>query len=304
MRWLCLLLLLAAPVGAQVPGPGVAVMVHHPYPDDADPFGFDFAAGRDAFVSRFRHLDENGDGFDFPSVVFDGVDLVESIPDGDPQAATTAAYDAAVRARQGEAGITLTVFALAGETLDIMIQAQPVVPLEDRLRLWVALVEDGIHFAPPPALSNGITEHPFTVRAIVDLGQQNLSAEVRHREPFAIAQEWDLERMYAVVWFEQDAGHGLRFAAHEVAQATMHPVLSEAPTQQVRKGVLVEAYSATWCKPCLFGDRAIEEIAETHGIVFDREARAGWTYLSMPSPVLLAAAVLAALAGAFFGGRR
>lgn len=309
-----LILLLVVPTAPSQPadlevrsGPGVALVVHHPYPDDADPLGFPLD-GVGTFQARHRHHDPDGDGFDFPTLVADGVVLIEGLPQGDdPEAATRAAYEAAIERRGAvEAAVVLDVFTDEfGEGRQAMVQATPRAALDADLSLWVALVEQPVHFEPPPALSNGIVDHPYTLRALADKGRLDLSegapAGASHR--FAIEDDWREDRLFVAVWVQQGAGAGSRFAAHEVVQATMHPWAADHVTRQEQKGVLLEGYSATWCAPCLFGDRAFEAVAEAHGLpsAVDHGPRT-LRYLDVPGhwPVL----ALAALAAAWAAGRR
>jgi len=326
MRPAVLLLLALAPLAVPAglgqdaslpvqPGPGLAVLVHHPYPDEADPLGFPWPEGSPvgAFVTRHAWLDAAGDGFDFPSFVADGRILVEGVPEGpDPVAATRAAYEGTIagRARE-EAPVALRVYAPAADGVRrVMVQAEPVAPLPgEDLRLWMALVEEPVHFEPPPALSNGVSDHPFTVRAVAEPRRMDLSSgePAGASHAFTLAPGWNATRLHVAVWLEQEAGPGLRFAPHEVVQATMHPLAWDGVSLQQEKGVLVEAYSATWCDPCLYGDRAIEELAAAYGLGAPREpASAPTRYFQAPgSPLLVAAAAAAAgLAGALVGGRR
>jgi hypothetical protein len=105
-------------------------------------------------------------------------------------------------------------------------------------------------------------------------------------------------------WLQQDAPSP-RFDAREVVQAT-HVALG-ASVEQDAKGVLLEMLSATWCKPCLYGDLAIEAVAVAHGAAEPLEpATQGPRYFQAPpSPALaLVAAALAGAGLAWWGGRK
>lgn len=310
----------AAAVGAtaqpslpEAPGPGLAVVVHHPFPDAADPLGFPWPdeGGSGAWTTRMRHLDAAGDGFDYPTLVVDGTLLLEGPPppegEEDLQAAADRAYADAVRRHAAtEPPLTLKVYTQREEgRLIVMAQAEPRAPLQgEALRLWAALVEDPVHFEPPPALSNGVADHPFTLRALADVGALDLSGggSDGSRFEFALDPAWRTDHLWVSVWVQQGGGPGLRFGPHEVVQATMHRADAGHVTVQQGRGVLVEALSATWCDPCLFGDRAVQTLARTHGVVTEEDGTQ-WRYLRRPAAPLLVAA--AAVGGAWLlAGRR
>ncbi|MGB0653475.1 MAG: hypothetical protein ACPGQL_09775, partial [Thermoplasmatota archaeon] len=310
-----LALLVAVPAAVAAPGPALSVLVHHPFPDPADPLGAPFPlaagdAGFDAFVTRYAAYDVDGDGFAYPSVVVDGVVPIEGLPDGDrPFASTQAAYTAAVdQQEEVEAAVTLAVATEpVGDQLGVEIRVAPLAALPDeRLRLWVALAEDHVHYEPPPALSNGVTDHRFTVRAVIDLGRLDLAAggAVERNTTFAMDEAWDRDQLFVTAWVQQEPSHGLRFQAREVVQATTHPALQVEPTVQETKGVLLELLSAAWCDPCLFGDRVVDELAEERGHAAFEPTAAGpaTTYWRAPEQPLVV--VGAGLVGAFLLGRR
>ncbi len=65
------------------PTAALVVLAYHPYPDDADPLGVPYVTQGDRSWDYFRvtyaHLDQEQDGFDFPSLVVDGTELVEGV---------------------------------------------------------------------------------------------------------------------------------------------------------------------------------------------------------------------------------
>lgn len=256
MRWL-ILFLLAAPLAAA--GPGLTLLVHHPYPDESDPFGFPWQQGVGYYRWQYGHLDVENDGFDFPHMVMDGVVPVEGLPEGAPYVATKAAYEQAFDERQLEPSVTLTV------QVDEAVEAtlSPSVPLDgESIRVWFALVEDNV-FYDAGRLGNGVTNHRMTVRDMVDGGLVDLTSEVTVSHTFSLPE--DKEQFYVAVWLQQDPVDGLRFDAHEVIQATTHPLRQAEPTIQDTKGVLMQLYSATWCDTCLFGDLVAEEMLQAYG---------------------------------------
>ncbi len=318
-----------APAAAQMeprPGPALTVLVHHPFPDPADPLGAPLSAGgangtTDAFVARYQRYDTGRDGFGYPSMVVDGVVPIEGLPDGDaPYLATRTAYTAALEQRTAEASPAAleVVSRFDGDRLLAQVTVVPAVDLAgEDLRLWVAVAEDHVFYEPPAALSNGVTDHRFTVRTVRDLGPlASLGAAgegaLAPREAgvvFQVASGWQRPELYVTAWLQQGPGHGLRFDPLEVVQATTHRAADDGVTRQDSKGVLLELYSATWCAPCLYGDTVVEELAEERGHPAYIEASRGGTtrYWQAPGSILLA--VAAALVGAAatalprFGGR-
>lgn len=266
-------------------GPGIAVLVHHPYPDASDPFGFQYLqTGTDAYWHRYQHLDtDEVPGFDFPHTVFDGIVPIEGIPEGDgPFVATEQAYASAFNQRaQVESPLTLKLITIqpADDRIQVSLRLDRHSEFDvESLRVWFALVEDPIHYEPPPALSNGVFVHPFVVRAIADGGPLSALQMLETDHTFTVPSgngpsAWDLDRVRAVAWVQQGAADGVRFDAHEVVQAVMQDT-SEGVGETVasQKVVLMEMYSATWCDTCLFGDRVAEELAVEHGVQRDLEA--------------------------------
>lgn len=314
-----------------VPGPGLTVLLWHPCPDDADKLGFPFQDGRDGYWARYQHLDTDRDGFDFPHMVTDGIVASEGLPDpGAPYASTRAAYEDAVAARSAQdPPVALELSAAPAEAargfggggdcrgqedgdgaadetaaaspvrIDATVAVLPRGTLDgESLHLWVALVEDHVHYAPPPRVSNGVTDHRFTVRAAQDLGVLDLSRGVPaiHNASLAAPEDAPLDQLYVAAWLQQGGSHGLRFDPHEVVQATIHRVQEPGVTRQADKGVLMEVYSATWCDPCLFGDQVAEELAAEYGLQTVDPERVRTSYLRAPPSWTVFA--LAAVAGA------
>ncbi len=307
-----LLATLLAASGTAQAGPQVTILLHHPN-DGVDPFGFDYALGSDYFATRYGPLVADKGRFDFPYFVADGVLPIERLPDPDaPYAATVTAYDAAVAQRANEASpVTLhlasTLTPATPGSPGIVLATAGIVPTEamdgEDLHLFFAITEDPVHFQPPPGLTNGVTEHRFTVRAVADAGRVGLRAASDLTRTFALDDEWDAGHLHVAAWLQQGAGSP-RFDAREVVQATT-ATLGESVTQDT-KGVLVEMLSATWCEPCLYGDLAVEAIAIARGAATPLSLDGGPRYFQAPSlPWLaVAAAALAAVGTAWWGGGR
>lgn len=287
------LLLPAATAQEAQPGPGVVLLVHHP-DDGVDPLGFPFGGAQDAFLARHGHFEVFSDTIAYPGFVADGRVPYEGLPatEGDALDETFALYDAVVTMRHGqEPAATLTVNAArAGDAWNVTVTIETSTDLGDGVRLWTALVEDPVHYRPPTGLTNGVFDHPFTVRAVVEHG---LAEPGTRNLTLTPDPAWSEPNLRLAVWVQQTAQDG-RFDAREVVQATMHDLTSDTPTRQESRGVLIEGYSATWCEPCLVGDLALEHLAEKHGLSPARAEDEGPTYFHAP-PVW----VLLLAAGAF-----
>ncbi len=317
-RWAALVLLLVAGnVAAQTqPGPDVVMLVHHPFPDDADilgvPFGEDCSRACDAFAIRHGGNPTFRDGIDFPGFIADGQIAAEALPPGG-FAGTFELYDDAVRQRLAlETPVTITVGANAVEdAIRVSAWFGTEQDLGDGLVAWAAIVEDPVHYAPPPGLSNGVTEHPFTVRLVERLGPMDIPAGTEQRIDTSLPRdaEWDLQRTRLAIWLEQDRGALGTFEPGEVVQAASHPILSSTLTRQTERAVLIEAYSASWCDPCLIGDAALEALAEAHGLPTGRALGDERSYLQ-PTPIawpivgILAVAIGVVVAGGRLGGEQ
>jgi hypothetical protein len=303
LAWAALLVasvaLLPSAVADEPEGVGLTVLLFHP-DDGVDPLGIAYQ-GSDPFAVRYSPLVAEKGRFDFPFFVADGVLPIESIPDpAQPYASARSAYDQAIAARMPEeAPVALTLRSLvAGRQVVASVSIQPQAQLAgEDLHLWLAVAEDHVEYQPPPGLTNGVTDHRFTVRAVRDLGTVDLSGPLNLTATFALDDAWQRSELSIAAWLQQDAPSP-RFDAREVVQAT-HAPLGATQVQTV-KGVLAEMLSATWCDPCLYGDKAIEDIAVVRGIAEPGEPEPTSRYLEWATrdglPVGLAAAAGLALA--------
>jgi thiol-disulfide isomerase/thioredoxin len=276
-------------------GTPLTVLLFHP-DDGVDPLGFD-AGGADPFALRYAPLVADKGRFDFPFFVADGVLPIEAIPDpARPYASALDAYSQAVDARAAEepAAVLLLASLVAGGQATVQVAVEPRADLAaEDLRLRVALVEDHVEYQPPPGLTNGVTDHRFTVRAYADLGRMAETGNASRT--FLLGEEWARERLSVAAWLQQGAPSP-RFDAREVVQATSAP-LGDAVVQS-GKGVLVEMLSATWCDPCLYGDEAVEALAVEAGVAEPGGAPPEWRYLEPTGRTALALAGAAALGAA------
>lgn len=273
------------PVSAQpsptdsLSGVGLTVLLFHP-DDGVDPLGVPYQ-GSDPFAVRYGPLVANKGRFDFPFFIADGVLPIEGIPDpSQPYQSVRTAYDQAIRQRmQAETPVTMILDSIvAGRQAVVSVALEPRSPLTgEDLHLWVAVVEDHVHYQPPPGLTNGVTDHRFTVRDVRDLGAADLTGPSNVTSTFFLEDGWQRGELSIAAWLQQGAPSP-RFDAREVAQAT-HAPLGGRQVQET-KGVLAEMLSATWCDPCLFGDKAMEDLAVEHGVAEPGIARSASRYLA------------------------
>lgn len=284
--FLALVVLAAAAAGQNDPevrdGSTLVVLMYHPYPDTADPLGFPYQGaglnGTGYFQQKYAALDTDSNGFSYPMTVVDGILPIEGLPDpARPYQGTYEVYQAALTRRLGEeAPAALEVRTqLVGDRVLVAAQVEPAGPMPgESLVAWMALVEDNVDYAPPPAVSNGVTNHRFTVRSIADLGVLDLAegAPVQLTAAFPLQAGWQRDQLHVALWLQQGASYGSRFDANEVAQATLHPINGDVVTRQTAKAVLIETLTATWCQTCLYGDKVLEDLAKEHGYAAAVEA--------------------------------
>jgi len=312
-----ILLAAAAPPAAhaQEPprdGPALTLLIFHPYPDSADPLGFPSESGRDYFSTKYSFLLGGNASFAFPYMVVDGLAPVAGLPDPTmPYMATKTAYEAAYASRTSiEAPATLRLStSIADGQVSAYGSVEPVASLTgSSLHAWMALVQDHVWYQPPSGLTNGVFDHRFTVRDVVDLGPLNAAegsaSSVTHT--FRAKPEWPQNQIYVAFWIQQD-GHTARFKPYEVAQSTFHRAIDTNTTVQKSKGVLMEMLSATWCATCLYGDKVAEEMVQSYGLPelhAQPEAKAKYLIMPTDAPILVAVGLGAGSLVALMGRRK
>ncbi|MEK6985946.1 MAG: hypothetical protein AABX89_06160 [Candidatus Thermoplasmatota archaeon] len=308
MRSLALVLValaFAAAPATALPAASVVPLIHHPL-DQVDPFGVSFG-GADSFSARYRAVAAQTGRFDFPLFLADGRDPVQQLPDpARPYEGTLEAYQVALQARSGSmAPVSLAITATAnGGNADVELKITPRGSVElqgSSLRLFVAITEDALHFQPPPEISNGLTDHRFVVRRLLDAGPVNLTATTRTLT-LPLESSWQQDRVAVAAWLQAGPTEG-RFKPSEVLQAISAPLDGVERVQEGR-GVLLELYSATWCDPCLYGDLALEAIVVQAGAAEPLVPVRTSYWLAPDQPTLVLAASLAAGATAFALARR
>lgn len=283
---------LATPFASAGASVDLVPLAYHPYPDAADPLGLPSVnvggTTLGYFETHYAFYDAEHDGFDFPSVVVDGVDFLGGAPGG-AYDATLASYRNAFDARHVlESPFTLTVRSKLGPaSVDLDVEVRSAAPMDEKgLVLKWALAEDDVAFRPPPALSNGVFVHRFTARSLqgVTPGPLDLSTstEARYHDEVDLDASWDRDKLYFVVWVQNEDDTSRRFAFQEVPQATMHFVRDVDATTQDHKAVLMEMFTATWCAACLFGDSALHTLATEQGFRSTAYVTSSWTYVREP----------------------
>lgn len=284
--------------------PALVPLSYHPYPDDADPLGVPYwRVGENAwgyFESYYSIYDEDKNGFDFPSVVLDGVDLIEGAPGGDYEPTLDAYRKGFAERALEESPFTLTVSTVKDAAeLRFSIDVAAAEPMDEGgLLLKWALAEDDVYYRPPPALSNGVFVHRFTVRALTPYDEPVLvdlrDGAFAHEGIVALDPAWDVDKLYLAVWVQNEDETSRRFAFAQAPQATMHALDHDHPTVQARHAVLFEMFTATWCAACLFGDSALHTLATEEGFASEAYVESPWVYLREPE---IARAVLGAALG-------
>jgi thiol-disulfide isomerase/thioredoxin len=282
--------------------PATIFLIHHPGADPTDPFGYE----PDAFATRYEGIAATGGVFDYPSFVADGVIAVRAIPNqADAYASTRAAYLGALQQRSlVDAPVRLHLESTSDAgSIQVHLQITPRGDLQaspgQTLQAWIAIAEDNIHYQPPSPVSNGVTNHRFTVRAHRLVGSLDAAGQGDFNASFPVDAAWNPDRLTVAAWIQADAGAG-RFQPNEVVQAVSAKAGATATADT--KVVLAQLYSATWCPPCLYGDLAMEDLAIQSGAA----AKAPGThdgYVTTVSPLLVIGA-LGGAALAFIGTRR
>ena len=267
------------------------VLVYHPTPDSqGDTWGVAWGTGaqegRDYMAAHY------GASL-FPTTVVDGVIFSEGATSFLP---TYNAYEAFVRDRFDEdTPLTLRVTgALAGPMalVDVNVTARAAVESTD-LRLRIALFEDDVGFDG----GNGVGNHRFVVRDILNetpVAWHVPSGTFEHTAGVPVNESWSLARVGFVVWITNADASSRTFEQDEVVQSATYQFSQVGPTVQTTRGVLLETYSATWCPTCVYGDAAVDELANQYGVASTRLLDRAYEYWR---PFDAAALVAAGVAG-------
>lgn len=250
------------------------ILEYHPYPDaKGDPFGFPYSERNG---TRVGYMEATYNAFWFPTVVVDGVHTAEGATQFLDAYNT---YETYYKDRaQDDAPFRLSLGGiLIGRDghLEVDVLAKPgVTPPNATLR--VTLYEDEVPFDG----GNGVKVHRFTARAILHdaplrfapNGTANATAS------FAAPEAWNLERLGVVAAIVTGDASNPDHEAGQVVQAATYRFGQSGPTMQYTKGVLMEAWTAAWCAACVFGDGAVNELADAYGLPSSKVLNQQWAY--------------------------
>jgi hypothetical protein len=306
---LLLILILLAPVGCAQGGSEAAldvnarrlsVVAFHPVPDpQGDPWGLPYAARNNTTYDYVRYT--YGATL-YPTAVFDGLHVLEGATSFTP---TINAYEETYKDRsRHDAPLRLSMMAAAPtDVLNITINVRAKTTLESsRLVLHAVLIEDDVAFKG----GNGVDNHRFVAR--VHATPMTLALDAQGNQTtlvtFPLQPAWGTDRLGVVAWVVNDDAGSRAFKEREVLQAATYLVRQQGPTIQASKGVLIQFYTATWCPTCVYGDAAIDELANFYGVTSLRiEARA-FEYLRPIGPAVWFAALMVGILAALLVGMR
>lgn len=269
------------------------ILAYHPYPDvQGDPFGVPYGERNGTNVG---FMEATYASYWFPTAVTDGTRLVE----GATQFLDTYnAYEADYKARlQHDSPFRVAVDGMVmGDqaSYSVNVQTKDKAPSRN-LTLRIVLFEDEI----PYDGGNGVKSHRFTVRQILK-ETPITSAETAWdvEGAFMVEPDWDAARLglvAAIVNGEPTAN----LEPREVVQAASYRFDQQGPTIQYSKGVLLEVYTASWCAACIYGDAAIDELANAYGLPSSRLLNQEFAYLRPWDLTAVGAAAAVGFGGSF-----
>ncbi|MHB8586750.1 MAG: hypothetical protein ACYDDF_13065 [Thermoplasmatota archaeon] len=288
--------------GTAIPGTALNTVSWHPYPDanspaqGGDPFGFPAANSSADWMASYYGA------YYFPTARFDGVIAEANQADFDARS-FLASYQSDYETRAGiDTPIVLIVNGtVAGRSGSTTIIAQTTTNLtQQHLVLRAVVVEDDVAYKG----TNGVTIHRFVARKQLPDRAVNWVANGSEwgfgiRYEFSLGNGtdgsvWHASNLGVVAWV-QNVGVTGPFAPREVLQSTTYMFRNAAPTVQVRRGVLLELYTATWCSACVFGDGAQDVLLQEFGVPSSIATASTWRYLSLPSTMEAALGLLVAV---------
>jgi cytochrome c-type biogenesis protein CcmF len=273
---------LADTAGQELNARGLHVLVYHPYPDpQGDPWGF---PERERNGTAVGYMEGAYGAYWYPTTVIDGFERVEGATSF-LETFNTYSDLYLERAVQDSPFRLFVHGALADSDADVTVKAQAKGALPSgAIDLRVVLFEDEVRFEG----GNGVDTHRFVVRAVLHDGPLafNETGAADAALQAALDPTWDRTHLGVVASLHNRDVSSAHYRPDEVYQATTYRFGQVGPTIQDRRGVLLETLSGTWCDACVYGDGAVDELANEYGIASSAALRAGTNYLRPFAPVL------------------
>lgn len=271
----------------------VSILSYHPYPDpQGDPYGV--PENRSDLTKDWLQYQYND--LRYPTNHIDGIKKVE----GSTQFIETLTIyrDSILDRSKDDSPFAIAMIGQLTATkasLDVTVH-QLATDIGDPVYfVRGVLFEDDVHYGGDA--SNGIRNQRFVVRSQVKeievLSPDDLKVI---KWNFTLDPGWNRERLGVVVYLQVEGGTPEGLLTNEVLQAGTYLFSQEGRTIQRSKGVLLEFYTATWCAACVFGDLAIDEIANEFGIRSSTVGTSRFQYLQSPSLLVITLSVMGSLA--------
>ena len=281
------------------------VVLHHPLPDEkGDPWGIPAANLNGTDVDWLAGYYGS---YYFPTAVFDGLMVVESVPQEEGAGAYNETYEGYRRIMEVRRGVDpplrIHLEVTGASTLEVAATFLPAASFaEQGLVPRFVLYEDDVSFNG----GNGIFNHRFVVRAMTSLDALDFSGgeAIRATTTFLTDGLGDPARAGIVVYVQNTREDSAFFKFKEILQSATWRSGQTGPTHQASKAVLLEMYSATWCAACVYGDAAADNLANQFGVVSARIDAGAFAYLRPGPAWLMALGVVAAVAAGWAAGPR
>jgi thiol-disulfide isomerase/thioredoxin len=157
-----------------------------------------------------------------------------------------------------------------------------------RSTLRFVVIEDDVPFDG----GNGVAVHRFVVRAILPpapIGALEAGELVAVERSFPLDPVWNTQRIGFVAYVENEDETSTLWAPREIIQSATFRFSQSGPTVQASRSVLLEMYTATWCPSCVYGDGAVDLLADEFGVPSALKAASEWRYLRVPTLAQLGA---------------
>jgi len=271
---------LADLAGQELNARGLHVLVYHPYPDpQQDPWGF---PEREANGTRVAYMEGEYGSYWYPTTVFDGVERVEGATSFLETYNTYAAIYLERRIDDSPLRLFLNgALDASNASVAVKAQAKQAVPSPD-IALRVVLFEDEVHYDG----GNGVVTHRFVVRSTLHDGPItfNETNAASAQLSASLDPSWNRDQLGVVASFVNRDTTVSDYRPGEVLQSTTYRFDQVGPTIQDSRGVLLETLSATWCDACVYGDGAVDQLANEYGVASSSSQRAGPAYLRAFTP--------------------